>query len=352
MEFKVREAGSVQPKSKQEQEREVVKLHEEANKDNQEIKEEQVLTPEIDEEKILNFIESKHGKKFSKLEEIFQPVVQEKELPEDVEAFYKFKKETGRSLSEFIKINRDLDKLDPDSVLREYYRDSNPELSDEDIDFMIEDLSETDIDDDITIKKKAIERKKELEKAKSHLKSIADKYKAPLESREPVLSEEQRREFEAFQDYIANSKTEKEAIQKRSEWFQKKTEEVFGENFKGFEFKISEDKSAVYSPGDRTSLKTNQANISNFLSKFTNENGMIEDASGYHKALAVAMNADQFAKHFYEMGVAEALENQAKKDKNIDFSTRQTPSTFIKNGLKIRESSPSSGGKLVIKSST
>ena len=165
------------------------------------------------------------------------------------------------------------------------------------------------------------------------------------------MTEEQKKEFEAFQDYIAKSKTQKEAIERKSEWFQKKTEEVFGENFKGIEFKIAEDKTTVYSPGDKASIKNSQMNISNFLQKFMNQDGLIEDAKGYHKALAVAMNADQFAKHFYEMGAAEALENQSKKDKNIDFGTRQVPSTFIKNGLKIRETSKDSGGKLVIKSS-
>jgi hypothetical protein len=36
-----------------------------------------------------------------------------------------------------------------------------------------------------------------------------------------------------------------------------------------------------------------------------NEDGLIEDAVGYHKALAVAMNPEKFAKFFYEQGKAE-----------------------------------------------
>lgn len=352
MAFTVKEVGEVKTKSIAQQEKEVLKEHEEKviiqaqTQDNPT----PAAEPEIDEEKILNFIESKHGKKFSRLEELLQPVAPEPErLPEDVEAFLKFKKETGRSLNEFVLINRDLDKLDPEAALREYYAIQNPELDEDEIDFMLDDFRETDIDDEVTVKKKNIRKKQEFEKAKSFFKSQAEKYKAPLESRDPVMNEEQRAEYEAFKEYIAKSKNEKEAAQRKSEWFQKKTDEVFSENFKGFEFKISEDKSAVFSPAEKSVLKQNQLSINNFVKKFLNQEGLIEDASGYHKALAVAMNADQFAKHFYELGAAEAIENTAKKDKNINFGLRTTPSSMQKGGFKVSEVEPSSGNRLVIR---
>lgn len=353
MEFKVKDAGDAIVKSKQDQEREIIRLHEEkTNTDSDQHQAANSADPiiEIDEEKILNFIESKHGKKFSKLEDLFQPVVEQEKLPEDVEAFYKFKKETGRSLNDFVMINRDLDKLDQDSVLREYYAQNNPSLDAEDIDFMVNEFKENDIDDEQSLKKKNIQRKQDLDKAKSFLKQQSEKFKTPLESREPVMTESQRKEFESFQEYISKSKTEGEAIQKRSEWFQRKTEEVFSDQFKGFEFKIADDKSAVFAPGDKNTLKQNQMNINNFVGKFINKDGLIEDANGYHKALSVAMNADQFARHFYEMGTADAIEGQSKKDKNINFGMRQTPSSFNKNGLKIKESVPSTGNRVVIKS--
>lgn len=353
MEFKVKESEEIKPLSKQEQEREVVRLHEE--KEKVDVTTQTTEAPvnaelEIDEEKILNFIESKHGRKFSKFEELFQQQSEPEKLPEDVEAFYKFKKETGRSLNEFVMINRDLDKSDPDSLLREYYSQNNPTLDAEDIDFMVNEFKENDIDDESSVKKKSIQKKQELDKAKSYFKQQADKFKAPLESREPVMNEDQRREFEAFQDYVAKSKTEKESLQRKSEWFQKKSDEVFGEEFKGFEFKLADDKSTVFAPGDKNTLKQNQMSINNFVKKFINDQGLVEDAKGYHKALSVAMNPDQFAKHFYELGQSEALESQSKKDKNINFNMRNTPSTFTKNGLKIRESTPESSGKLRIKS--
>ena len=356
MELKIREVDSNQSKSNQELERELLKKHEEESSVNvkaekEESSAENKVDQELDDQRVLEFIELKHGKKFSKIEEIFQVNEREKEsLPEDVEAFLNFKKETGRGLNDFVMINRDLDKLAPDSLLREYYSQTNPELESEDIDFMIDQLGfDEELDSESDIRKRKIEKKNIIAKAKQHFKEQSEKFKAPLESSGKAMSPEETQEFEAFKQYVDQSKSNTESIKRKQEWFQKKTDEVFSDKFKGFEFKISEDKVVSFSPGDKDSIKKTNSSVENFLGKFVNDQGLIEDAEGYHKALSVAMNADKFAKHFYELGAAAAVDSQSKKDKNIDFNARQTPPSFSRNGLKIRESSGGSPDKLVIR---
>ena len=44
----------------------------------------------------------------------------------------------------------------------------------------------------------------------------------------------------------------------------------------------------------------------------------MNDATGYHRALSIAMNPEKFAKFFYEQGLAEGVENSVKKIKNIN----------------------------------
>ena len=39
-------------------------------------------------------------------------------------------------------------------------------------------------------------------------------------------------------------------------------------------------------------------NPQNFIKQFTGEDGLISDWNGYHRALALAMNPDKFAKFF------------------------------------------------------
>ena len=90
--------------------------------------------------------------------------------------------------------------------------------------------------------------------------------------------------------------------------------------------------------------------INNFISKFVDKNGMISDASGYHKAIAVAMNPDKFAKFFYEQGQANAIDDATKKAKNIDMGVRETPKDMNNKGFSVRAMDDSSGRGLKIKS--
>ena len=71
----------------------------------------------------------------------------------------------------------------------------------------------------------------------------------------------------------------------------------------------------------------------------------MKDAKGYHKALAAAMNPEKFAQFFYDQGVTAAVENVAKKSKNIDMDVRQTNTSYNKDGLKIRSVGNTSSGK-------
>ncbi len=87
--------------------------------------------------------------------------------------------------------------------------------------------------------------------------------------------------------------------------------------FKGFEFNVN-NKKLVFNPGEAAELKRLHSNPASFIGKFLDESGMIKDAAGYHKALAVAMNPERFAKYFYEQGAADAADDFMRKTKNIN----------------------------------
>ena len=48
----------------------------------------------------------------------------------------------------------------------------------------------------------------------------------------------------------------------------------------------------------------------------------MNDATGYHKSLFTAMNADAVANHFYEQGKADGIKENISKSKNIDMNPR------------------------------
>jgi hypothetical protein len=137
--------------------------------------------------------------------------------------------------------------------------------------------------------------------------------------------------------------------EKKSQWFEKKTNEVLSPEFKGFKFNIGET-DYVYSPGSVSDIKKAHQTPMNLLNKFMDTEGYIKDAEGYHKALAVAMNPEGFAKFFYEQGKSQATDDVMRKTKNIEMSERQAPQVATKSGFQVKSVSQPSSRGLRIKS--
>lgn len=377
MEIKVREVKPIESKGVQELEEELLNKHEEqiqvqsVSMDHQRTPEptpepepapelESELQPEpqpepqqpsveLQEEDVLSYISKRYNKQINSFDELVAERSDE-QLPEDVSAYLKYRKETGRGFEDFLKLKEDFDTMDPDTILRSYLKTTQVGLDDEDIDVMMEDYSyNEDLDDDSTIKKAKLAKKKMIAEAKQYFNTQKEKYKMPLESRTADISQEEKEELQAYKQYISQAKTMEQEAERKREWFSKKTDEVFNNEFKGFEFKLN-DQVLRFAPGDAVELKKAQLTPTNFINKYLDDNGMIKDAVGYHRALAVAMNPERFAKFFYEQGMSAATEDVNRKIKNINMSERQAPQSSVKDGFQVKSVNPDSGKGLKIRS--
>lgn len=358
-EFKVREIGLEEEKSVQQIEEQLLQQHEESQQETpeevierQEPETEKVEVQEesIKDQDVLSYIKNRYQKEINSLDELFEARSQNEELPEDVSAFLKYKRDTGRGIEDFIKLNKDYSSMDQSQLLAEYMKQTNPELDEEEIKFEIESkyAFDEDYDDEKEVKRKKIAVKKELTKAREFFEKQKEQYKVPLESSNPVVPTEEKETYEAYKKYISESQSVQEEQKKRSEYFVQKTNEVFSDQFKGFEFSVG-DKSISYKPGTPEQLRAEQSDLSKFIRGFLDEKGLIKDAASYHKSIAAARNPDAFAKFFYEMGKAEAVQDIAKESKNIHMDIRQAPQSVSTGGLKISAVDNDSGSRLVIK---
>jgi len=358
MEIKVKELGSVEAKSVQEIEGELLAKHEQSISEGNESPQPAMgevqnneAPVQLSDEEVLSFIKNRYNREINSVDELFSAREEATELPEDVSSYLKYKKETGRGIKDFIKLNEEIDDSDPQSLLAQYYAQTESDLDSEDIQFMIDERFsyDEDLDDESDVKRKKLAIKKELAKAKKFFEEEREKYRAPLESSGMATSAEDQEASKAYKEYMAQAQSVQEENQKRYEWFQQKTSEVFGDGFKGFEFAVN-DKTLVYSPAEAAELKKSQSDIMNFIGKFANEDGLIEDAKGYHKALAVAMNPERFAKFFYEQGMSAAVDDVTRKSKNINMDIRQSPQNISKGGMNVKSLSNDSGRGLKIRS--
>jgi hypothetical protein len=133
--------------------------------------------------------------------------------------------------------------------------------------------------------------------------------------------------------------------------FKNKTEKLFSDDFKGFDFNVGE-KKFRFKVNNTDQVKTVQSDINNFVKKFLNDKNEMNDAAGYHKSLFTAMNADAIANHFYEQGKTDAIKNSMAKAKNIDMDPRGAHENVkASNGWTVRSiSNSASSSKLKIKS--
>ena len=240
--------------------------------------------------------------------------------------------------------------MNPDSLIASYYSSTEEGLDPEDIQYLMDDKFgfDEDLDDEKEKKKKQLAKKRELSKAKKYFKEQKEKYKLPLESRE-VVSESNKKEVEAYREYIEkNAAYEKEAA-KKLQWFKEETNKVFNKDFKGFEFVIN-DKKISYLPGSVEDVKSSQSSIDNFIQRYVDDRGLVKDTDQYHRALSMAMNPDKYAKFFYEQGKADAVDSMSKKTKNINMDVRSTPQVTSKSGFKVRSLNQDSGRGLRIRS--
>jgi len=361
MEIKVKDLGLVEEKSTAEIEEQLLKKHEEKFEDQPvkedapekvEVKEEtpaveleksepavEDKTPslELNDDNVLSYIKDRYNKDIKSVDELFAEKEANEPLPEDVSKYLEYKKETGRGIKDFYNLQRDYDSMDDNSVLASYYSATEEGLDAIDIQDIIEDKFDFDeeVDDPKDIKKIKLAKKRELAKAKKFLNEQKDKYKVPLESSGDGLSADQKENLNAYQSYLDESKSIKEQNDKRYNYFLNKTNEVFNNEFKGFDFKVGEN-NFTYKPGTAEEIKNVQKDIGNFINKYMDDKGLIADAQGYHKALSVAMNPEKFAQFFYEQGVSSAVDNVTRKSKNINMEMRQAPQAVTKNGMKIR----------------
>jgi hypothetical protein len=302
----------------------------------------------IEEGDVLSFIRERYKKSVNSIDELLEQKTSQDPIPDDIMAIMKYRKETGRNLEDYIRLNKDYDAVDPDDLLLEYTVATEEFLDKDDAkDILAEKFSYDEDDDESLIKKKKSAKKRELAKAKKYFNDLKEKYKAPLESRAKPFDETD--EYTQYKEYLDKAESDQKQAQRRSEWFLKKTEEVFNPEFKGFEFNLGEQK-LTYSPAEAAEIKEHNSTPMNLIKKFLDADGLISDAAGYHRALAIASNPEKFAKFFYEQGVASATDEFAKKSKNINMDVRTYGQPTTTGGMKVAAvTPPSSGNGLRIK---
>jgi len=271
------------------------------------------------------------------------------DLPDNVEKLVTFMKETGGTIEDYTRLNADYSNVDENTLLREYYKNTKPHLSEDDLSFVMEEnfSFDTDLDEERDIRRKKLAKKEEIAKAKKHLEDLKVKYYDEIKLR-PSTNQDQQKAMDFFNRY----NKDQELATQQHEKFINDTNTLFTNDFKGFDFEVGE-KKFRYGVKDPNKVAENQSNINNFVEKFLDTEGNVKDTKGYHKAMYAAQNVDRIVSHFYEQGKTDGIKNVMNNSKNPTVDApRQSASEGISiGGFKVRAIDGVDSSKLKIKTS-
>ena len=258
------------------------------------------------------------------------------EYPENIQDLVKFMNETGGTLQDYVELNKDYEKFDNMDLLHEYYTQTKPHLSSDEIVFLIDDKYSFDeeIDDPKDVKRKKLLFKEEVAQARQQLEIRKDNYYKEIKAGNR-LTPEAKEALDFFNRYNKDNEQQKEIMQSQRDAFNNKTNSLFNDNFKGFEYNVG-DKRFRFNVKNVNEVRENQSDINNFTKKFLDKENKMADAPGYHKALFTAMNSDAIAQHFYEQGKADAIKESVKTAKNINMNPRSAHQEVEIGGMKAR----------------
>ena len=271
-------------------------------------------------------------------EEVLQKTETQEQVdyPENIQELVKFMNETGGTLEDYVTLNKDYDKFGQMDLLHEYYTQTKPHLTADEIVFLIDDKFSYDkeVDDPKDIKRKELSFKEEVAQAKNHLNQLKDSYYREIKGGSRLTPEAQKA-MDFFNRYNEESEANKKTTQSQRDVFNNETNSLFNDKFKGFEYNVGE-KRFRFNVKNVNEVRENQSDINNFTKKFLDKENKMADAPGYHKALFTAMNSDAIAQHFYEQGKSDAIKESVKTAKNINMDPRSAHQEVEVGGIKAR----------------
>ena len=308
---------------------------------------EEVIEEEVSEELAPAAEEKQPEQEVEPVEETKEPEVN---LPENIQDLVKFMEETGGTLEDYVRLNADYSNVDQNTLLREYYKQTKPHLSYDEVSFLLDDKFSYDeeVDEERDIKRKKLALKEEVANANKFLNETKEKYykEVKLSSK---LAPEQQKAIDFFDRYNKEQKSADELLQQQTKHFEQETNKVFNQEFKGFNFSVG-DKKYRFNVKDVNKVKETQSDLLNVFNKYVGDNKMLQDAGGYHKALFAASNPDKIANHFYEQGKADAIKQMSAEAKNINMDPRKTSSGYVEaGGIKVKAISGDDNSKLKFK---
>ena len=140
-------------------------------------------------------------------------------LPENIQKLVDFVNDTGGSVEDYVKLNRDYKEMDNQTALVEYYERTKPHLTREEVNFLMEDQFSFDeeIDDEKQVRRKKLALKEQVAEAKTYLDREKSKYYDEIKAK-PVVNNEYQKAMDFFNRYNEEAEQNQRVTEERSKY--------------------------------------------------------------------------------------------------------------------------------------
>lgn len=281
---------------------------------------------ELTEDLALQHLASLKGMSVDEFKDSLTPK-QQKEYAPEIVAFNEYYERTGdKNYNNFLETQKDWKAETPETVLREYIRLSNPDLSKKEQDFLYDDkysVENLDEDDDENlITKKGIELKKDLRNANDFFAKRKEEFSvgSGTDAHIPV-------EYREYKQQIENQKKEEQEYNTSHEIvrneFLAKTNAHLNDNFEGFKFKLGNEadgySEVAFKPDNVKEAREFVSDYNNLMKEFQDKEGNLVKGDEYRKALYLAKYGEKLINQAYNRGKADKVESDDRLSKNIQI---------------------------------
>lgn len=262
---------------------------------------EQVQQPQQDyseqdvEQAVFSFLSEKLGREISSLDDFNQP---QKRIDERVEAISRFVEETGRDPFDWFAYQAlNPSEMDDMSAVRTTLRNTYSDLSNEDIDLLVQSKYKLDEDlyDEQEVRLAKLQLKIDANEARAKISEMRDSYKLPQKQ---------------------NSEVETSSIIDDA-WVESMSKEL--DAFEGLEFDLGDGKQFSFTVDDKYKgeLKNKNAKLDEFFDPYVDENGNWDyDLLSSHRT--VIDNIDSIVRSVYRQGMSDGQRGLVNKAANVD----------------------------------
>lgn len=278
------------------------------------LQEEEISDEEI-EATMLEYLSERLGRQVSSFDDINGTQDTSAEIDDRVAAINEFVRTTGRDPQDWFTYQAlNPSEMDDMSAVKTQLKSQYGDLSDSDLDLLIENKYKLDEDlyDESEVRLSQIQLKMDADKARQEIEGLRSQYAAPVR-------QEQQQPQEEFEGIV------------NEEWLSNMSAEV--DALEGIEFEVAKDVAFTFGLEDnyKSQLKSKNENIEDFFSSYVSEGGQW-DFEKWNMHQAVLDNIETIVKTAYQQGLGEGQRGLVDRAANVQY---QQPSEATNTGQNV-----------------